>query len=214
MAARDIILAELTGAHIHIAHISTRGALDLVREAKQKGIHATCEVTPHHFTLTDAACCGYDTNTKMNPPLRSGADVDAVIAGLQDGTIEVIATDHAPHAPEEKEVEYTVAPFGIVGLETALGLIITRLVKSKLMSVEDIVSKVTVNPRRILNLSQAQIKVGQPANLTIFSLEKVWTVDKSRFYSKSRNTPFHGWQLTGQVFGVYNKGRWWQNPDY
>lgn len=214
IVARDILLAEYTGGRLHVAHISSRGAIDLVRQAKRRGLRVTSEVTPHHFTLTHEAVRGYDTNTKMNPPLRSAQDVAAVIAGLQDDTIDAIATDHAPHAAEEKELEYSAAPFGIVGLETALALIVTQLVQTQKLALMQALAKVTVAPRKILNLPPAQIKEGMPANLTLFSLDKKWRVDAGRFYSKSRNTPFHGWELSGQVFGVYNKGQWWQNPDF
>ena len=216
IVARDILLAEYTGARVHIAHLSSARSVELIRWAKQRGIQVTCEVTPHHFTLTDEAVAvsNYDTNTKMNPPLRSPRDVEAMMAGLQDGTIDVIATDHAPHAIEEKDAEYAAAPFGIIGLETALGLIITRLVKTNLLSLADAMAKVTVAPRRILNLPAVQIKEGQPANLVFFSPTKTWTVDKTKSYSKSRNTPFHGWDLTGRVFAVYNKQQWWMNPDF
>lgn len=214
IVARDIMLAEYTGCHVHIAHISSARSIALVREARLRGLRVTSEVTPHHFTLTHEAVSGYDTNTKMNPPLRSAADLAAVIAGLQDNTIEVIATDHAPHAAEEKEMEYTAAPFGITGLETALGLIVTQLVHAKKLSLNDAIAKVTIAPRRILNLPQAEIKEGARANLTLFALDKKWKVDRSRTYSKSRNTPFHGRELTGQVFGVYNKAQWWANPDF
>jgi dihydroorotase len=214
VVARDILLADYTGGRLHIAHLSSARALDLIRWAKQRGIQVTCEVTPHHFTLTDEAALNYDTNTKMNPPLRSQRDVEAMLAGLQDGTIEVIATDHAPHAVEEKEVEYPAAPFGIIGLETALGLIITRLVKTNLLSLNDAIAKVATAPRRILNLPPAQIKEREMANLMLFSPTKIWTVNKSKFYSKSRNTPFNDWELTGRVFAVYNKEQLWLNPDY
>ena len=212
--ARDIVLADYVGEHIHIAHISSKLSIELVRWAKQRGIQVTCETTPHHFTLTHDAVINYDTNTKMSPPLRSEEDVDAVIKGLQDNTIEVIATDHAPHASEEKEVEYNMAPFGIVGLETAMGLIISRLVIPKKLSLVEAINKVTLAPRRILNLPQVEIKEGQQANMTLFSPTKEWTVDKGKLYSKSRNTPFHEWKLSGQVYGVFNKGQWWVNPDY
>lgn len=216
IVARDILLAEYTGARVHIAHLSSARALDLIRWGKQRGFSVTCEVTPHHFTLTDAAVAtsNYDTNTKMNPPLRSARDLEAIIAGLQDGTIDVIATDHAPHSIEEKDTEFAATPFGITGLETALGLIMTRLVKPNLLSLNDAIAKVTLAPRKILNLPAVQIKEGQPANLTFFSPAKTWTVDKTKTYSKSRNTPFHGWELTGKVFGVYNKQRLWVNPEF
>ena len=216
IVARDILLAEYTGARVHIAHLSSARSVELIRWAKQRGIPVTCEVTPHHFTLTDEAVAlsNYDTNTKMNPPLRSLRDVEAMIAGLQDGTIDVIATDHAPHSIEEKDTEFAAAPFGITGLETALGLMITRLVKPNLLSLSDAVAKVTAAPRRVLNLPVVQIKEGQPANLTFFSPTKIWTVDKTKTYSKSRNTPFHGWELTGKIFGVYNKQQLWVNPEF
>lgn len=214
IVARDILLADYTGARLHIAHLSSARALELIRWAKQRGIQVTCEITPHHFTLSDEAVLNYDTNTKMNPPLRSQHDVEAMIAGLQDGTIDVIVTDHAPHAIEEKDVEYAAAPFGIIGLETALGLIITRLVKTNLLSLNEAIAKVTAAPRRILNLPPVKISEGETANLMLFSPAKNWTVNKSKFYSKSRNTPFHGWELTGQVFAVYKKEQLWVNPEY
>ncbi len=214
IVARDISLAEYTGARLHIAHISSAASIDLVRQAKLRGVHVTCEVTPHHFTLTDEAVIEYDTNTKMNPPLRSQKDVNAVLEGLQDGTIDVIATDHAPHAPEEKDVEYAAAPFGIIGLETALGLIITRLVKSGVLSLTEAVNKVTVNPRRVLNLPPATMQEGQAANLTIFSPERSWTVAQENFFSKCRNMPFNGWELFGKVYGVYTKRQLWLNNDF
>jgi dihydroorotase len=216
IVARDILLAEYTGARVHIAHLSSARSVELIRWAKQRGVPVTCEVTPHHFTLTDEAVAlsSYDTNTKMNPPLRSQSDVEAMIAGLQDGTIDVIATDHAPHSIEEKEAEYAVAPFGIVGLETALGVIITRLMKKNLLSLRDAIAKVTAAPRRVLNLPAVQIKEGQPANFVLFSTNKTWQVDKTKFCSKSRNTPFDKWELTGKVFAVYNKQRLWVNPEF
>jgi len=212
--ARDLLLAEYTGQQVHVAHISSRGAIALVRQAKARGLRVTAEVTPHHFSLTHEAVKGYDTNTKMNPPLRSAEDVAAAIVGLQDGTIEVIATDHAPHAAEEKELEYAAAPFGIIGLETALALIMTNLVHPQKLTLAAAVATVTAAPRRILHLPPVQIREGMPANLTLFSLDKRWKVERHRLYSKARNTPFHGWELAGQVFGVYNKGQWWQNPDF
>jgi dihydroorotase len=215
IVARDILLAEYTGARVHIAHLSSARSVDLIRWAKQRGVQITCEVTPHHFTLTDeaVAASNYDPNTKMNPPLRSPRDVEAVIAGLQDGTIDVIATDHAPHSIEEKDAEFAAAPFGIVGLGTALGLIMTRLVKTNLLSLADAIAKVTAAPRRILNLPAVQIKEGQPANFVLFSASKIWQVNKTKFYSKSRNTPFHSWDLTGKVFAVYHKQQLWRNPE-
>jgi len=209
IVARDILLAEYTGAHLHVAHISSAASIELVRRAKARGLKVSCEVTPHHFTLTDAAVVDYDANTKMNPPLRSQRDVDAVHEGLQDGTIDAIATDHAPHAPEEKDVEYQAAPFGIIGLETALGLIVSKLVKTGVLSLAEAIAKVVVQPRRILRLPPVALEEGQMANLTMFSPERRWTVTEQSIYSKCRNTPFKGWELTGSVYGVYNKRRLW-----
>jgi len=206
MAARDIILAELTGTHIHIAHISTRGALDLVREAKQKGIHATCEVTPHHFTLTDAACCGYDTNTKMNPPLRTEDDVNALIEGLADGTIDCIATDHAPHNPNEKMLEFDQAPFGITGLETAVGLSLTRLFHTGKIDLKRLIELLTINAARIINRPLGSLGVGAFGDVTLLSTEAEWVYDVNQTKSKSRNCPFHGMKLKGQVAGTVVAG--------
>ncbi len=210
IVARDIQVAEFTKSRLHIAHISTAGAVELIRRAKQRGIRVTCEVTPHHFTLTHEAVRTYDTNAKMNPPLRRPLDVEAMIAGLRDGTIDVIATDHAPHAIEEKEVEFQAAPFGIVGLETALGLVLTRLVDTGVLTLPQAIAKMTNNPAAILKLDRGRLKIGASAALTIFDAGARWRVDKNAFKSKSKNTPFHGWELKGRVFGIYNKGRWWQ----
>jgi dihydroorotase len=207
MASRDIILAKLTGAHIHIAHLSTRGTLELIREAKRKGIHATCEVTPHHFTLTDAACCGYDTNTKMNPPLRTDEDVAALIEGIADGTIDCIATDHAPHNPNEKMLEFDRAPFGITGLETALGLASTRLYHTGRIGLARLVELFTINPARIINKPLGTLRVGAEGDITVFSLDSEWAYDVNRTRSRSRNCPFHGMKLKGQVAGTVVAGR-------
>jgi dihydroorotase len=214
VVARDISLAEYTGARLHIAHISSAAAVELVRQAKARGVRVTCEVAPHHFSLTDEAAIDYDANTKMNPPLRSQKDVDGMLEGLQDGTIDVIATDHAPHSPEEKDVEFAAAPFGIIGLETALGLIVTKLVKAGVLSLSETINKVVINPRRILNLPPVTLQEGQNANLTIFSPEQKWTVAKESFFSKCRNTPFIGWELSGKVYGVYNKRQLWINKGF
>jgi len=209
VVARNIMLAEYTRGRIHIAHISSKGAVELVRRAKEKGIAVTAEATPHHFTLTDESVNSFDANFKMNPPLRSEEHVQAIIEGLKDGTIDAIATDHAPHSIEEKEVEFAAAPFGIVGLETAVGLIIQRLVKPGILTWNQVAEKLGVNPYRILGIPEPKIKTGELANLTIIDPETNWTVDKSKFKSRSRNTPFHGWHLTGKVFGVVNKGCYW-----
>ncbi len=197
MVERDINLAENTGAHLHIAHVSTAGSVELIRQAKEKGVNVTAEATPHHFTLTDAAVETCGTNAKMNPPLRSQEDVDAVVAGLSDGTIDAIATDHAPHTPEEKALGMESAPFGIVGLETCLPLVITRLVCQGYLTMSEAVAKMTVNPARILNLSKGTLSEGSDADITIIDAEKEQTVDASKFESKGRNTPFAGWKLKG-----------------
>jgi dihydroorotase len=202
---RDILVAEYTGAKIHIAHISTKRSVEMVREAKAKGIKVTAEVTPHHFSLTDDAVKTYDTNVKMNPPLRTKADVDAIIEGLKDGTLDCIASDHAPHTIEEKEVEFEYAPNGIIGLETQIGLAFTELYHKKILTLEQLIEKLAINPRKILNLSLPQIKKGETANLTILDINTIWTVDKSKFYSKSINTPFDKKLLTGKSVGVINK---------
>ncbi|BDQ02518.1 dihydroorotase [Ignavibacterium sp.] len=201
---RDILLAEYTGGRVHIAHISSANAVNMVREAKKKGIKVTAEVTPHHFTLTDDAVKTYDTNTKMNPPLRTRKDVEAIIEGLKDGTIDAIASDHAPHSIEEKEMEFEYAPNGIVGLETSVGLAFTELLHKKLLSIEELILKYAINPRKILNLGMPLIQKGNIANLTILDTDVVWTVDKTKFLSKSRNTPFHKRLLTGKAIGVIN----------
>lgn len=207
MVSRDVALAEYTGGQYHVAHMSTAGSVNLVRQAKAKGLRVTCEVTPHHFTFTDEAVRSYDTNTKMNPPLRTLDDVLALKQGLKDGTIDVIASDHAPHSFDEKQVEFQAAPFGIVGLETAIGLSLTELVHAGVLSLHQLVEKFSVNPRRILHLPPIQIKDGEVANLTIIDPDAAWVVDLQKFKSKSRNSPFGGRRLTGRPFGVINKGQ-------
>ena len=209
MVARDILIAQYVKGHIHIAHISTAGAIELVCRAKNDGVHVTCEATPHHFTLTDEAVTSFDTNTKMNPPLRTAKDVEAVMAGLKDGTIDCIASDHAPHAIEEKDVEYAVAPFGIVGLETMVGLVFSELVDKKILTPEEAVQKLSEAPRRILNIPVPEIKIGEIANITILNPNAEWTVDKDTFKSKSRNTPFHERKMKGKVSAVCNSGQYW-----
>ena len=204
---RDILVAGYVNGKIHIAHISTKNAVEMVREAKKKGINITAEATPHHFTLTDDAVKTYDTNVKMNPPLRTREDVDAVIAGLKDGTIDCICSDHAPHSPEEKETEFEFAPNGIIGLETEVGLSLSELYHKKILSLEMIVEKLAINPRRILNLSIPKIEAGEKANLTILDPDEVWTVNIDKFKSKSRNSPFDKKLLTGKAVGVINNGK-------
>jgi len=207
MVMRDIRLAEYTGGQYHVAHVSTAETVELVRQAKRRGIPVTCEVAPHHFTLTDEALRTYDTNTKMNPPLRTRDDVEAIKAGLRDGTIDAIATDHAPHSFDEKEVEFQVAPFGIIGLETAIGLCVTELFGNNVLSLGGLIEKLSVNPRRILHLPNIVIEEGQPANLTIFDPIAEWTVDPLLLKSRSKNTPFSGRRLAGRAVGVLNNGR-------
>lgn len=201
---RDIILAEYTKGRIHIAHISTKNSVRLVREAKAKGICVTAEVTPHHFTLTDDSLKTYDTNYKMNPPLRTKADIDEIILGLKDGTIDCIACDHAPHSLEEKEAEFEYAPNGIVGLETSVGLALSELLHKKILSLEQLVEKLSINPRKILNQQIPQFKEGELANFTLLDVDQVWTVDINTFKSKSKNSPFHKRLLTGKSIGVIN----------
>ena len=204
---RDALVAEYVKGKIHIAHISSKNAVDIVREAKKKGINITAEVTPHHFTLTDDAVKTYDTNVKMNPPLRTRADVDAVIEALKDGTIDCIASDHAPHSPEEKETEFEFAPNGIIGLETEVGLSLSELYHKKVLTLEVIIEKLAINPRKILNLPVPKIEAGEKANLTILDPDEVWTVDIDKFKSKSRNSPFNKKLLTGKAAGVINNGK-------
>ena len=201
---RDIIIAEYTKSKIHIAHISTRRAVQLVREAKAKGIQVTAEVTPHHFTLTDDALKTYDTNYKMNPPLRGQQDINEILIGLKDGTIDCIACDHAPHSLEEKEAEFEYAPNGIVGLETSVGLALSELCHKKVLSLEQIIEKFSINPRKVLNLPIPQIKAGEAANLTMLDPDEIWTVDIAKFKSKSKNSPFDKRLLTGKAIGVIN----------
>lgn len=203
---RDILMAEYTDAKVHIAHISSKKSVEMVRDAKKKGIKVTAEVAPHHFTLTDDAVKTYDPNVKMNPPLRTKADVDEIIIGLKDGSIDCIASDHAPHSLEEKEMEFEYAPNGIIGLETQVGLAFTELYHKKVLTLEQMIEKLSINPRKILNLPIPEIKQGEVVNLTILDIDAVWTVDKTKFKSKSSNTPFDKRLLTGKSIGVINKG--------
>jgi len=210
MVYRDVALAEMTGGRVHIAHLSTRGALRVVREARARGIRVTCEVTPHHFTLTDErlnAPLSYDTNLKMNPPLREAADRDALVAGIADGTVDAIATDHAPHHYDEKHVEFDRAPFGIVGLETAVSLALDRLVQPGVIPVARLVELMSVNPARILRVPGGTLAPGAPADVTVLAPDVETTVDPGRFRSLSRNTPFAGWTLKGSVAATIVGGR-------
>jgi len=207
MVARDLAIARYTKAQYHVAHLSTGGSVALVRDAKTKGLRVTCEVTPHHFTLTDEAVRSYDTNTKMNPPLRTKDDVQELKQGLKDGTIDVIASDHAPHSFDEKQVEYQAAPFGIVGLETAIGLSITELVHPGVLSLYQLVEKFSVNPRRVLHLPEVRCSEGELANFTILDPNAEWLVDPQKFKSMSKNSPFKGYALVGRPTGVINNGK-------
>lgn len=204
---RDIVVAEYTGGKIHIAHISSAKSVEMVRQAKARGVNITAEVTPHHFTLTEEVLKSYDTNVKMNPPLRTREDLEAIIAGLKDGTIDCIASDHAPHSIEEKEMEFQYAPNGIVGLETALGLGLSELVHKKHLTIDQLIEKMAVNPRKILNIPVPKIAEGEPANFTIFDADQIWTVDVQAFKSRSKNSPFDKRLLTGKSLAVINKGQ-------
>jgi len=199
IVARDIMLAELTGARLHIAHVSTRGAVALIRASKKRGlIKLTAEVTPHHLTLTDEAVGSYDTNTKVAPPLRELPDVEAVQEGLADGTLDALATDHAPHSVEEKQVEYDMAAFGMVGLETAFPLYYKQVLEGR-VRLDRMIEAMTVRPAEILGVARGTLKVGSIADVTIFDPKANYRIDKTTFRSKSQNTPFHGWDVTGRV---------------
>ncbi|MGQ9920786.1 MAG: dihydroorotase [Desulfobacca sp.] len=195
---RDCELARLTGARLHIAHVSTAGAVAVIRWAKAQGAPVTAETAPHYFSLTDEAVRGFNTNAKMNPPLRPAADVAAIKQGLADGTLDCIATDHAPHSVLEKEVEFDQAANGIIGLETAVGLSL-RLVAAGVLTLPQLVAKLSTNPARILGVTGGTLREGVPADLTVLNLHQPWTVDVAAFKSKSRNSPFHGWQLPGRA---------------
>jgi dihydroorotase len=214
MIARDILIADYTGGRVHVAHISTEGAVELVRRAKMRGVPITAEACTHHFALTDEAVekTDYSTNTKMHPPLRSAADVEAIKRGLSDGTIDVICTDHAPHASFEKEVEFIAAPFGIIGLETAWGLVVRELVATGTLTIRQALEKIIVNPRRILRLEIPEIAEGRMANLTIFDADTEWTFAEKHIRSKSGNTPFVGDELMGKAWAIYNQGRFIEAP--
>jgi len=197
--ARDLVLAELTGGRLHVAHVSTRGAVQRIREAKAQGLEVTCEVTPHHLALTDQAVADseYDTNTKMNPPLRDGQHVEAVLDATLDGTVDCLATDHAPHHADEKDLEYDLAPFGIIGLETAIPVTYDLLVRRHKMPLSRFVALWSTNPARLLRLPGGTLKVGSPADITLLDLEGRATVNPDRFKSMARNTPFGGQRLRG-----------------
>jgi dihydroorotase len=202
MVERDVSLAELTGAHVHIAHMSARQSLRAVRAGKERGVRVTCEVAPHHFTLTDDSLDGavkYDTNFKMNPPLRAVADREAMLDGIADGSVDVIATDHAPHHIDEKMVEFDRAPFGIVGLETAVPIVFDRLVHPGRISLKRMIELMSVNPARLMNVRGGRLDEGSPADITVLAPDPSGTVEATRLVSKSKNTPFDRWRLTGGV---------------
>ena len=198
MIARDIFLSELTGTDLHICHVSTEGSVRVIREAKKRGVKVTAEATPHHFLLTNEEVYNYNTNAKMNPPLRTSKDVKAIIKGLKDGTLDVIATDHAPHSEDEKNVEFDIAPFGIVGLETALPLSL-KLVEDKILTISQLIEKLTINPANIVNSDKGTLKKNKVADITIFDPKEEYLIDKNNFYSKGKNTPFQDWKVRGKV---------------
>lgn len=205
--ARDIALAQTTGARLHIMHVSTEGAVSAIRRAKKRGVRVTAEVTPHHLTLTDEALRSFSSNFKMNPPLRSAEHVSACIEGLRDGTIDAIATDHAPHAAEKKLREITVAPFGIIGLETALSLMVETLIRPEILTWPQLIEKMATNPAKILSLAQGTLKIGADADITIIDPAKKWTVTESEIRSKSKNSPWLGRELTGRAVTVMVGGK-------
>ncbi len=207
MTSRDIALSEATGGRVHMMHVSSAGSVELIRRAKSRGARVTTEVCPHHFTLTDECLRSFDSNFKMSPPLRGQRHVEACIAGLVDGTIDVICTDHAPHALEKKMRELDQAPFGIVGLETALGLVATRLIEPGHLTWPQALEKMTINPARILGIDKGTLAIGADADVTIIDPELQWTVDPAMFRSKSANTPFAGWKLRGKADTVIVGGR-------
>ena len=207
VAERDIALSELTGSPVHLAHLSTRGALRAVRAGKARGVSVSCEVPPHHLTLTDQQLATYDTNHKVNPPLREPADVAALVEGLRDGTVDCIATDHAPHHYDEKQAEFDRAPFGVIGLETALSVCLDRLVHAGHLTLGRLVEVLSVNPARILGVPGGALTVGAPADITVLAPDLPVTVDARTFRSLGRNTPFDGWSLQGGVMATIVGGR-------
>jgi len=204
---RDITLAEKAGAKIHIAHVSCKESVDVIRAAKARGVLVTAETAPHYFALTDECCATYDTNTKINPPLRSPEDVAAIKKALADGTIDVIASDHAPHTDSEKDVEFDFAPFGKIGLESSLGVSISELIEKKVLTWPKLVEKFALNPARILALKSGMLKKGSPADITIINPKREYTITKETLESKSRNSPFIGWKLTGKAVHLFVSGK-------
>ncbi|MBQ2754310.1 MAG: dihydroorotase [Clostridia bacterium] len=206
MVSRECILAETYNVPVHIAHVSTKGSVETVRQAKKRGVKVTCETCPHYFTLTEEAVEGFNTNAKMNPPLRTKEDVEAIIEGLKDGTIDAIATDHAPHAIDEKNCEFDLALNGIVGLETAFGLSYTYLVKTGALTLPQLIEKMSINPSKILRINKGELKEGAVADVSLFDLENQYTVKTAEFMSKSKNSPYDGFQLYGKADTVIVKG--------
>jgi len=207
MIGRDIALTEATGGRLHVMHVSTAGGVALIRDAKRRGARVTAEACPHHFTLTDESLRGFDSNYKMSPPLRTAADVEAIIEGLVDGTIDCIATDHAPHAREKKMLELDRAPFGILGLETAVGLSVTRLVATGRIGWPRLIEAMSTLPSRILGINRGTLRPGAVADITLIDPERSWQVDVGSFHSKSINSPFHGWTLRGRAVATIVGGR-------
>jgi len=207
MVARDVLLSEYTKTPIHIAHVSTEASVEIIRNAKRRGVNVTAETCPHYFSLTEKACDGFNTNAKVNPPLRTERDVEAIIEGLKDGTIDIIATDHAPHHIDEKNVEFNIAANGLVGFETALPLAITCLVKPGHLTIEQLVEKMCVNPSKILGLNKGTIEVGKKADITIIDPNEEYVIDVNQFKSKSKNSPFHGFKVTGSVYHTIVGGK-------
>lgn len=204
---RNVTLARLTGCRLHVAHVSTRGSVEIIRQAKEAGVNVTCETCPQYFTLTEDAVKGYDTNAKINPPLRTADDVTAIKEGLADGTIDVIATDHAPHAIEEKETEFAIAPCGMIGLETSLGLVMTEIVQKGVLSFSAAIEKMSTAPSKILGLDSGTLQVGKSADITVIDPTVKWEVEPSRFHSRSKNTPLAGRSLVGAVSLTIVDGR-------
>ncbi len=207
MVHRDITLARVTGGRVHIAHVSCAASVDLIREAKAKGIQVTAEVTPHHLTLTDECCRTYDPVYKMNPPLRTAEDIAALIGGLKDGTIDALASDHAPHTAEEKEVEFALAPFGVIGIETMFPILYTALVLKGHLTLPQLIAKLTHQPSRILGIPKGTLVEGADADITLLDIEREWVIDKGKMRSKSRNCPFHGWTVKGRAVQVLVGGQ-------
>jgi dihydroorotase len=207
MVAQDITLAEITGGRLHVMHVSSEGAVSAIRRAKQRGIRVTAEVTPHHLTLTDDSLKSFNSNFKMSPPLRSQHHVEACIEGLRDGTIDAIASDHAPHAAEKKMRELDQAPFGIIGLETALPIVVTKLIRPGILDWLTAIEKMSTNPAKILGISKGTLQIGADADVTVIDPETKWTVKVSDFHSKSKNSPYIGWELFGKAAAVFVAGK-------